>query len=245
MNSRKGATMANAARAACGMLVFLGLATAAGSALAATKRLSADEIAACIAKFHINVNGTENKSWRQPAPGSCKIQVRNGHRYPDPKCTPGSLNPSVKVQTLKSPGFSTQCIRNQATGSNETQKSIVFKWYGVPSDSTCEKDHFVPLEMGGADTLDNIWPQCGPSGATGTNRYFRQKDTVEGYLARQVKGGMSQQAAEQGVKSDWTQYLGSSNKPRAGRPAPRRARPRRASRSQKPNRRNHERAPTM
>jgi hypothetical protein len=57
---------------------------------------------------------------------------------------------------------------------------------GIPSNSTCEKDHFVPLEMGGADTLDNIWPQRGPSGATGLNRYFKQKDSVETYLAGQA-----------------------------------------------------------
>ncbi len=30
------------------------------------------------------------------------------------------------------------------------------------ASQTCELDHVVPLEIGGADTLDNIWPQCGP-----------------------------------------------------------------------------------
>jgi hypothetical protein len=235
-----GATMANVARAACGLLVCLGLlgclglAAASGAALAATKSLSAGQIAACIAKFHIDVNGTENKSWRPPAAGSCKIQVHNRHRYPDPKCTPGSLNPTVKVGVLKSAGFSTQCIRNQATGSSETQKSIVFRWYGVRSDQTCEKDHFVPLEVGGADTLDNIWPQCGPSGATGTARYFRQKDTVEGYLARQVKAGMSQQAAEQGIKSDWTRYVGASGKSKTAKTGTKKAKPAKGKPKQNP-----------
>jgi hypothetical protein len=30
------------------------------------------------------------------------------------------------------------------------------------ASQTCELDHVVPLEIGGADTIDNIWPQCGP-----------------------------------------------------------------------------------
>jgi hypothetical protein len=205
--------MAKLARAAFGVFVCLGISVSSDAAFAASKKLSPAQIAACIRKFNINVGGSENSSWwHPPTPGSCTVQNRNGHLYPEPKCTPGSLNPSIPVATLKSPGFTTQCIRNRATGSSESQKSIVFKWYGLPSNSTCEKDHFVPLEMGGADTLDNIWPQCGPSGATGLNRYFKQKDNVETYLARQVKAGMSQYDAEQAIKADWTQYLGAAGK---------------------------------
>jgi hypothetical protein len=203
--------MAHVARAAFGILVCLGLSAASESAFAASSKLSSAQIAACIRKFHIDVDGSDNKSWwQQPAAGSCKVQARNGHLYPDPRCTPGSLNPTVTVNVLKGSGFTTQCIRNQAKGSSESQKSIVFKWYGIPSNSTCEKDHFVPLEAGGADSLDNIWPQCGPSGATGSKVYFRQKDQVEHYIAAQVKAGMNQQAAEQGIRSDWTQYVGAA-----------------------------------
>jgi hypothetical protein len=65
-------------------------------------------------------------------------------------------------------------------------------------------DHFVSLEIGGADTLDNIWPQCGPPGSKGEARDFRKKDKIEQFLGRQVRGGMSQQAARQKITRDWS-----------------------------------------
>jgi hypothetical protein len=56
-------------------------------------------------------------------------------------------------------------------------------------DQTCELDHLVPLALGGADTLDNIWPECGPSQAVFIKPYFELKDMVENYLATKVKTG--------------------------------------------------------
>jgi hypothetical protein len=67
----------------------------------------------------------------------------------------------------------------------------------------------VPLELGGADTLDNIWPQCDPNQVSFAKRSFKQKDAVENYLAEQVKmGKMSLQKAQTGIAADWTQFLG-------------------------------------
>jgi hypothetical protein len=176
----------------------------------AANRLTAAQIAACDRKFHIDVKASDSSGWREPAAGSCKVQIRDGHRFPDPYCTPGALNPTVKEDTLRSSGFTTQCVRNQA--ESESAKSIVFKWYGVSQDSTCEKDHFIPLEIGGADTLDNIWPQCGPAGSTGQDRDFKQKDGVELYLGKQVKlgasgGGMSQDDARSRIAGYWPTLL--------------------------------------
>jgi hypothetical protein len=59
-----------------------------------------------------------------------------------------------------------------------------------------------------ADGLGNIWPECGPDGATLNERYFKAKDRVENYLAGWVKAGrMSLGDAQIGIASDWTQYL--------------------------------------
>jgi response regulator RpfG family c-di-GMP phosphodiesterase len=61
--------------------------------------------------------------------------------------------------------------------------------------------------IGGADTLDNIWPQCGPSRAEINARYFTQKDLVENWLADEVPARrMTLAAAQNGIASDWTQY---------------------------------------
>ncbi len=77
----------------------------------------------------------------------------------------------------------------------------------------CELDHVVPLELGGADGLGNIWPECGPDAVTLDNRYFKIKDRVENYLADEVKAGrMSLDAAQQGIASDWTQFLADANR---------------------------------
>ncbi len=69
----------------------------------------------------------------------------------------------------------------------------------------------MPLELGGADGLGNIWPQCGPTETDLSNRYFKRKDRVEGYLAAKVRAGeMPLEEAQRGIAADWTQYLAAS-----------------------------------
>ena len=111
-------------------------------------------------------------------PGGCSTRLRNGFPVPDPNCTPGAFNPSVTLDILESKSFSTRCIRDKATTPEE--KFVNYPWYRIrhPAhnggpNQVCELDHVVPLELGGADTLDNIWPQCGPNGVGLNNRYFK------------------------------------------------------------------------
>lgn len=147
------------------------------------------------------------------APGTCRIRAMNGFPLPDPACTPGAINPTVTINTLRSPSFRTRYLRNHAT--SEWQKAETYAWYGeyhpdhnFGPTQTCELDHVVPLELGGADTLDNIFPQCGPNGAPLEARFFKRKDTVENYLAYMVKTGrISLTAAQRGIAANWTQYL--------------------------------------
>lgn len=153
-------------------------------------------------------------AWQQPADGSCTAGTRNGFPIPDPKCTPGAINPTVTVAVLKNAAhFRTCCVRDRV--ESEEEKHVAYGWYGIPipqhnagATQVCELDHLVPLELGGADTMDNIWPQCGPDAVTLNERYFKQKDQVETYLADQVKAGkMNQAEAQRGIASDYTQYL--------------------------------------
>jgi hypothetical protein len=61
--------------------------------------------------------------------------------------------------------------------------------------------------MGGADTIESIWPQCGPAAAL-RHRYFKQKDVIENYLTAQVKNGnMDLAEAQREIARDWTQFL--------------------------------------
>jgi hypothetical protein len=145
---------------------------------------------------------------------SCSTGTKAGFPVPDPKCTPGAINPTVTLQVLKNKSFKTGCIRNCVT--TEGDKNATYGLYSIPHPSdneaqnqTCELDHLISLELGGADSLDNIWPQCGPNHVALQMRYFKQKDMVENYLAAQVKTGkIALDKAQQGIASDWTQYLG-------------------------------------
>lgn len=143
----------------------------------------------------------------------CTPSVSNGFPIPDRNCTPGAINPTVTIDVLHDPHFRTSCYRDGATTA--AQKNQTYEWYGIahPSQNTgrtqtCELDHLISLELGGADTLDNIWPQCGPDGVTLPERYFKEKDTVENYLAAEVRAGrMDLGEAQRGIATDWTQYL--------------------------------------
>ncbi|WP_175528800.1 hypothetical protein [Granulicella pectinivorans] len=151
--------------------------------------------------------------WKWPEDGSCHATVRNGYPEPDARCTPGGVTPGMTAETLRDPAWRTKCIRN--CQSSEQQKHVAYEWYGVsrPADNqganqVCELDHLVPLELGGADGLGNIWPECGPDSVTLRERYFKQKDVVENYLAAKVKKGeMPLGEAQKGIATDWVQYL--------------------------------------
>jgi hypothetical protein len=133
---------------------------------------------------------------------------------PDSKCTPGATNPTVSIAVLQDPRFRTgPCVRDGAT--TPSQKAATYSWYGLEhpannrgASQVCELDHLVSLELGGADTLNNLWPQCGPDATTLNQRYFKQKDMVENYLAAQVRDGKIDLAsAQRGISSNWPQYL--------------------------------------
>jgi hypothetical protein len=145
---------------------------------------------------------------------TCHVHsTQDGYIMPDPGCTPGAINPTVTEQVIKDTGFTTKCVRNRIT--TEHEKAQTYNWYAIthPTNNTgasqsCELDHLVPLYLGGADTLDNIWPQCGPARVSLENRYFKKKDKVEYYLGQMVRQGkMNLKDAQNGIAADWTQYL--------------------------------------
>ncbi len=196
-------------RSCWGVLLALGVIGAYASA--ATKETA--ESPKC-GIFHIDVKGDQPvQAITLPPSGTCVLKKINGFPVPDPGCTPGAVNPTLTDAVLKDKRFSTDCVRDKA--KTEDEKKITYRWYKIeePAEDkgprqTCELDHLISLELGGADTLDNIWPQCGPSGVALDDRYFKQKDAVEDYLAWLVKNDrMDLEEAQKGIASDWTQYL--------------------------------------
>lgn len=151
--------------------------------------------------------------WQEPSDGACAVRERNGYPMPDPRCTPGGVNPAITDDVLRDRSWRTRGVRNCA--ESEAEKHQAYGWYRIVKprinsneNQFCELDHLVPLELGGADGMGNIWPQCGPDAVTLNQRYFKEKDHVENYLAAQVKAGQLPLAeAQRGIARDWTQYL--------------------------------------
>lgn len=154
----------------------------------------------------------------------CSPVMSHGKPLPDQRCTPGAINPTVTITVLRNPDFRTSCVRDQASSS--TEKQSTYRAYEITkpvpnsgANMVCELDHVISLELGGADTVDNIWPQCGPANVPRNNRYFHQKDVVENYLADQVeRGKIDLEAAQRAITSDWTQYISAANKWHKGHP---------------------------
>jgi len=190
-----------------GVLLCIGLAgfDATPAAAAARKTVSATTCA------RLGVDGRASQSLsmfgvRLPPTQACVPRVSRGFPLPDRACSPGAVNPTVTLAVLQDSRFRTGCVRDKAESLGA--KDAVYGWYGIPKRQNCEKDHIVPLEIGGADTLDNLWPQCGPGGVKRPRWYFVQKDMVEQYLGAMVRSGqIAQRDAQFGAVNDWTQYL--------------------------------------
>ena len=169
------------------------------------------------ADFGLSCSSEYFSRWTNPDAASCQVSFKDQFPLPDPRCTPGGFNPSISARILRDPRWRTRFVRN--CDSSEAQKHIAYRWYGIQKpqinsnqNQVCELDHLVPLELGGADGLGNIWPQCGPDAVTLNDRYFKEKDHVENYLAEEVKSGrMDLAAAQRGIASDWTQYVPAAN----------------------------------
>jgi len=152
--------------------------------------------------------------WTEPVAGSCHVRMSpTGYPLPDPVCTPGAINPTVTAAVIKDPSFTTKCLRNVAT--SEQAKHIVYRWYGIHppannrgANQVCELDHLVDLGNGGADTLNNIWPQCGPEGVAFYERYFKMKDQIEksGYYGVK-EDAIELQPFQEQMARDWSKLL--------------------------------------
>ncbi|WP_438290565.1 hypothetical protein [Streptomyces sp. HUAS TT7] len=145
----------------------------------------------------------------QPAPGSCTYRYpADKQPLPDPKCTPGALNPKVTQATLKetvcTSGY-TATIRPPfcVTGPEKTANAKSYSYTGPIGDAGY--DRLISLVLGGdPDDPRNIWveppsPNHKPGG--GTNN---PKDSVEAKLSTAVCSGKVQLAAAQNaIATDW------------------------------------------
>ncbi|MGO4535146.1 hypothetical protein [Leifsonia sp. 2MCAF36] len=74
--------------------------------------------------------------------------------------------------------------------------------YGMAYSKTAEYDHLVSLELGGTNSVSNLWPEPNAAAAKGVNN---PKDPVENALNQAVcTHKVTLAAAQQAIAADWT-----------------------------------------
>ena len=84
---------------------------------------------------------------------------------------------------------------------SEATKREVYRRYGVKTHSTgqYEVDHLIPLELGGSNSIRNLFPE-----AALPRPGFHEKDRLENRLHRKVCAGqMSLASAQRRFKRNW------------------------------------------
>jgi hypothetical protein len=143
---------------------------------------------------------------RQPQPGSCHPLGGGLYERPDPRCTPGAVNPAVTQANI-----ATTVCRSGWTATVRPPESITYPEkrasmaaYGLRgATSRYEYDHFVPLELGGSvNDARNLWPE--PDYPSREGFYLNPKDRLENTLRRMVcDGSMSLSHAQRTIAGDW------------------------------------------
>jgi len=129
--------------------------------------------------------------------GRCRF--RDGGQLPDPRCTPGSVDPAVTQhdirQTICVPGYTAR-VRPPEAQTERFKYDVAYPAYGVPGSRTTELDHLVSLELGGSNAAANLWPEAPGSP--------NAKDKVENALNAAVcDGRVSLAAAQRAIARDW------------------------------------------
>jgi hypothetical protein len=129
--------------------------------------------------------------------GHCSY--RDHGQLPDPRCTPGSIDPAVTQAGIRS----TICKKNWTTTVRppeaQTERfkyDVAYPAYGTPQSERTELDHLVPLELGGSNDATNLWPEYPPTP--------NPKDKVEDALNAAVcDGRVTLSAAQKAIAADW------------------------------------------
>lgn len=124
---------------------------------------------------------------------------RDHDKLPDPRCTPGSIDPAVTQRNIRSTickrGW-TATVRPPESQTERFKYGVAYPHYGVPSGERTELDHLVPLELGGSNDATNLWPETPPTP--------NPKDKVERVLNHAVcDGRVSLAAAQLAIARDW------------------------------------------
>lgn len=146
-----------------------------------------------------------------PPAATLALTITPAPATPAPSITPVPASPSatLKPDVVPPQGdvitvpIDELCLKNyvsQKSSVSVTVQKKVFTKYKVdyPSDGKYQLDHFIPVELGGSNSMDNLWPQ-----PASPKPGFQEKNQVEQYLYKQVcSGAISLKSAQQQIR-DW------------------------------------------
>ena len=148
-------------------------------------------------------------------------RVGPSYLYPDPRVTPGVVNPAVTEaniqQTICARGW-TATIRPPATYTNALKhRQLAAAHAADMNPAHAEEDHLISLELGGHPTDPrNLWPEpwgtpAHPLTARGPFPPHlvgaKSKDAVENALHREVCAGhLTLREAQQIIAGDWFKF---------------------------------------
>ena len=134
---------------------------------------------------------------------------------PDPNMTPGSTF-DVTAQDVCTYGYARK-VRDVPA----EMKRQVYREYGITSHGVgdYEIDHLIPLELGGSNSIKNLWPESYRTSPWNA----RVKDRLEAHLHTLVcSGQLDLKTAQQAIASNWIEaykrYVGPERKA-LGRPS--------------------------
>lgn len=120
----------------------------------------------------------------------------DGIARPNPALTPGAAVPGVSVEQVCAPGYASTS-RNPGLLDEQSVFQLYLLDYPA-SLSGYRVDRLIPSELGGADTLPNLWPE--PT----TPQTAGRKDQLAGWLHQLVcSDAVPLETAQRQVADDW------------------------------------------
>jgi len=122
------------------------------------------------------------------------VMVARGQPYsvdhtpllPDAKLTPGGVMTNVTVEQLCQKGYANVLHGGARNVSAKVHRQVFINYFGRVPDKPglWEVDHLVIIEIGGDNSISNLWPQ---TYSTTTTWNARTKDKLENRLAKLVR----------------------------------------------------------
>lgn len=110
-------------------------------------------------------------------------------RLPDPSLTPGAIRTTSRSNIC---GQGTVYLRQDAG----ELRSAIAKRYALPTTKGYEVDHLIPLGIGGANVVENLWPQPWPEA--------HKKDRLEWHMRDMIcRNGADAATLQQAIRTDW------------------------------------------